>query len=112
MYLIPDRVILKYLVNTSKPGSFFSALLLGSIAFMPGFVVYPLGGILLKKGVSYTVISVFTTSLMMVGILTLPIEKKYLGLRIAIIRNIAGLFTALVTAVATGLFFGENFLGI
>ena len=55
------------------------------------------------------VLSAFTTTLMMVGVLTFPIEKEYFGVKVAVIRNVIGLFIALSVAVATGIFFGEIF---
>ena len=42
---------------------------------------------LVKTGVSFSVLSVFITTLKMVGILTIPIEAKFFGYKIAIIRN-------------------------
>ncbi|MDZ7722590.1 MAG: hypothetical protein U5R06_07195 [candidate division KSB1 bacterium] len=81
--------------------------LLGSFAIMPGFIAFPLGAILRNSGVLYMVISAFTTTLMMVGIITFPIEKAFLGMRVAIVRNILGSITALLVAVATGIAFGE-----
>ena len=83
--------------------------LIGSVAIMPGFVAFPLGAILRSNGVLYMVISAFTTTLMMVGILTFPIERAFLGTRLAIIRNAIGLITALLVAVVTGIVFGEVF---
>ena len=79
----------------------------GSITLMPGFIAFPLSGILLQKGVTYTVISAFTTTLMMVGFVTFPIEKKYFGGKVMIIRNVLSLFIAFIVAVVTGIFFGE-----
>jgi uncharacterized membrane protein YraQ (UPF0718 family) len=74
---------------------------------MPGFIAFPLCGILLKKGVSYMVLSAFSTSLMMVGILTYPVEKAYFGVRVTVIRNIISLLIAVFTALIIGLYFGE-----
>jgi len=76
---------------------------------MPGFIAFPLCGILLKKGVLYSVLSAFSTTLMMVGVLTYPIEKEYFGVRLTILRNIMSLFIALVVALMTGIFFQEIF---
>ena len=84
--------------------------ILGSITLMPGFIAYPLCGILLKKGVAYMVLSAFSTTLMMVGVLTYPVEKAYLGKNVTLIRNLISFAIALVVALATGLFFGEVFL--
>ncbi len=107
LFLIPEEVILKYMNNDSGWLSVLSASALGSIAVMPGFIAFPLSGILLKKGVSYMVISAFTTTLMMVGIVTFPVEKAYLGTKVTLLRNFIALMTALITAFATGLFYGE-----
>jgi len=106
-YLIPEQVILKYLDNDSKWISTLMASMLGSVSILPGFIAFPLSGILLKKGVSYMVISAFTTTLMMVGVVTFPIEKAYLGTKVTIIRNVVAIFTALTTAIVTGLIYGE-----
>ena len=109
LFLFPDEVILNYLGNNSKFVSVLLASFIGSITIMPGFVAFPLCGVLLTKGVPYMVLSAFTTTLMMVGIITFPIEKEYFGVKVAIIRNIIGFFIALIVAVITGIFFGEIF---
>ena len=107
LYFVPEHTIVEHLNGRSKWISFVSAMLLGSVAVMPGFVAFPLGGILLGKGVSHMVISAFTTTLMMVGIVTFPVEKIYLGTKVAILRNIISLFIAVITALVTALFYGE-----
>lgn len=109
LFLIPDKVILNYLGNKGKLSGVLFALLFGSITIMPGFIAFPLAGILLKKGVLYMVISAFTTTLMMVGIITYPIEKKYFGIKLTIIRNVISFFIAIIVAIATGIFFREIF---
>jgi len=55
------------------------------------------------------VLAAFTTTLMMVGVLTAPIEKAYFGMRVTILRNVISFFIALIVAVVIGLFFGEIF---
>lgn len=109
LFLIPDPVISHYLGSSSKFTGVLFASFLGSITLMPGFIAFPLCGILLKKGVLYMVLSAFTSTLMMVGILTFPIEKAYFGTKVTILRNILGFLIALIVAVMTGIFFGEIF---
>ena len=109
LYFLSDEVLLSLLDNSSKSFSVILASVLGSITMLPGFITYPLSGLLLEKGVTYTVISAFTTTLMMVGVVTFPIEKEYFGNRVTIIRNLIGLATALIVAACTGIFFGEIF---
>ena len=99
LYLIPDRVISHYLGSNNKFIGVLFASSFGSITLMPGFIVFPLCGILLKKGVLYMVLSAFTTTMMMVGVLTYPIEKAYFGIKVTVIRNVISFFIALVVAV-------------
>jgi len=110
LFLIPDALISHYLGKNNIFIGVLFASFFGSITLMPGFIAFPLCGILLKKGVLYMVLSAFSTTLMMVGILTYPIEKEYFGLRLTILRNIVSLFIALVVALMTGIFFREIFL--
>jgi len=107
LFLFPDEVISNYLGNSSKFISVLLASFIGSITLMPGFVAFPLSGILLTKGVPYMVISAFTTTLMMVGIITFPLEKEYFGVKATVIRNTISFFIALIVAVITGILFGE-----
>ena len=109
LFLVPDIVISNYLGANNKLVGVLLSSFLGSITLMPGFIAYPLCGILLSKGVPYMVLAAFVTTLMMVGVLTYPIEKEYFGVRVTIIRNVLSLFIALVIAVMIGIFFGEIF---
>ena len=109
LFIFPDKVIIKYLGQSNHGYGTVLAALLGSVSLMPGFITFPLCGILAQKGVSYMVLSAFSTTLMMVGIVTFPIEKEYLGIKIAVIRNIISFCIALCVALMTGLFFGELF---
>jgi len=109
LFLIPDKVITDYLGSNNKFIGVLLASFFGSITLMPGFIAFPLCGILLKKGVPYIVLAAFTTTLMMVGVLTYPIEKEYFGIKVTIIRNAISLLIALIVAVLIGISFGEVF---
>ena len=109
LFLVPDEVISNYLGSNNKFSGVLLASFFGSITLMPGFIVFPLCGILLQKGVAYMVLAAFTTTLMMVGVLTAPIEKEYFGIKVTIIRNVSSFFIALIVAAMIGLFFGEIF---
>ena len=105
--LISEEVLLELLIGRGLLAGSVIGAAAGSVAAIPGFVAFPLSGILLGKGVPYTVIAAFTTTLMMVGVVTFPLERQYLGARAALVRNLAGLTMALVVSVAVGIFFGE-----
>lgn len=107
LYFFTDELISAYLVDSDRFFSMISASVIGSITLMPGFIVYPLCGILRAKGVLYMVLSAFTTTLMMVGILTFSIEREYFGIKVTLLRNAMSFIIAIIIAVITGFFYGE-----
>jgi len=107
LYLVSDEMITHYLGNENKYFAVLFASIIGSITVMPGFIAFPLAGVLLSRGVMYMVLAAFTTTLMMVGVGTYPVEKAYLGTRATIMRNGLGFLTALIVSVAVGILYGE-----
>lgn len=103
MCLIPPSIIAELMGSQNEKIGMVLGSILGSMVVMPGFIVFPLAGILLKEGVSLSILASFTTTLMMVGILTLPIEIKYFGKKLAIIRNVNGYIIAMIVSVVIGL---------
>jgi len=85
-------------LSGSGPVPFFTAIGTGSIALIPGFIAYPLAGALRQHGASISVISAFITSLMMVGVLTLPIEARFFGWKISLLRNGLAVIGTIVVA--------------
>ena len=74
---------------------------------MNAHIVFGLFALYVAATSLYMVLSAFSTTLMMVGIVTFPLEKAYLGTRLALSRNAVSLAIAVVVALATGLYFGE-----
>ena len=73
------------------------AALIGAVTLIPGFVAFPTAALLLQGGAGYMQLGAFISTLMMVGIVTLPIEQKYFGIKLAMYRNgFAFLFSFLV----------------
>ena len=107
LHLFPEDLVVRYLGNGTKFIGTLFASIIGSITLMPGFIAFPLAGILRQQGVSYMVLSAFTTTLMSVGIITFPIEKEYFGIKVTLIRNISSYIIALIVALITGFVFGE-----
>ncbi|MCD6366344.1 MAG: hypothetical protein J7L46_02270, partial [Bacteroidales bacterium] len=95
LFFVSDKFLMEYLGKEAGLGAYISAAAIGSVSLLPGFIAYPLVGILVQSGVSYSVIAVFITTLMMVGILTIPIEARYFGLKTTIIRNTLSFFGAI-----------------
>ncbi|MFW6267282.1 MAG: hypothetical protein ACOC2S_02910 [Halanaerobium sp.] len=105
--LISDRFIISYLGGQAPFVGLIMGLIIGSITMMPGFIAYPLAGILVSRGVNYMVVAAFITTLMLVGIATYPVEKEYFGIKATIWRNVAGFIIAGIIALVTGILYGE-----
>ncbi|QNL44088.1 permease [Oscillibacter hominis] len=78
------------------------AAVVGCITLIPGFVALPLAASLLAAGAGYAQIAIFISTLMMVGIATLPLEIRYFGKRAAIKRNVLSLLFASITSCVIG----------
>lgn len=76
------------------------AALVGSITLIPGFIAFPTASILLQNGAGYMQIGAFISTLMMVGVMTMPMEIKFFGKKSTFIRNgMAFLFSFIVAFV-------------
>ena len=67
-----------------------AAAVVGAITLIPAFIAFPLAALLLDKGAGVMQIGAFVSSLMMVGVVTLPLETAAFGRKIAVARNLAG----------------------
>ena len=77
-----------------------AASIIGSITLIPGFIAFPLTAALLNSGAGLMQVAAFISTLMMVGVITLPLEIKYLGRKVALLRNsIAFAYSFLVAFV-------------
>jgi len=106
LYLVPNELIVHYLGGSNSYLGVAMASIIGSITVMPGPIVYPLCRILVDEGVSWAVIAAFSSSLMLVGVLTFPLEKAYFGKKFALIRNAASLIITLIVALIFSLVSG------
>ncbi|MBU2008880.1 MAG: permease [Chloroflexi bacterium] len=103
LYFVPPSVISHYLGANSGVLGFSIAALVGSITLIPGFISYPIAAGLIQQGASYAVVATFMTTLMMVGVVTLPLEIRYFGKRVAIARNALNFVAAVITGLLVGL---------
>lgn len=79
------------------------ASVLGAITLIPSLVAFPLAGSLLRSGATVMTISAFVTTLVMVGVVTAPMEIKTLGKKFTLLRNGFGFLAALVIAGIMGM---------
>ena len=103
LFFTPKEFLIKWLGKDSGIFGIITAAIIGSISLIPGFIAYPLGAILIQNGVTYSVIAVFITTLMMVGVVTLPLESKFFGWKAAISRNFLSFIGAIIIGLSIGL---------
>ena len=78
------------------------AAILGAITLIPSLISFPLAGSLLRSGATIMTISAFITTLVMVGVVTAPLEMKSLGTRFTLLRNGLSFLGALIIAAIMG----------
>lgn len=78
-------------------GVLISALL-GSITLMPTFVAFSTADTLLKNGAGYAQIAALVSTLTLVGVVTFPLEAKFIGKRGAFLRNLLTFLFAFIVA--------------
>ncbi|WP_270647878.1 permease [Paeniclostridium hominis] len=76
--------------------------ILGSITTIPTFVAFSTGDSLLKSGAGYAQVAAFISTSTMVGILTLSLEAKYIGKKVALYRNCLAFIFSFVVAIMIG----------
>ena len=92
-----------------KQSGFYGVMLsalVGSITLIPGFIAFPTAALLLNGGAGYIQIAAFVQTLMMVGIVTLPMEIKYFNKKIAVLRNVLSFVLSIGVAYLIGLILG------
>lgn len=78
------------------------AAFIGAITLIPSLVAFPLAASLLRAGATVATISAFITTLVMVGVMTAPMEIKLLGKPFTLLRNGLGFLAALIIAGIMG----------
>jgi uncharacterized membrane protein YraQ (UPF0718 family) len=76
--------------------------IVGAITLIPGFVAFPTAAMLLKNGAGYMQIGAFVSTLMMVGVVTMPVETKYFGKKLTLLRNVLAFLFSFIVAYIIG----------
>ncbi|MEZ4357747.1 MAG: permease [Eubacteriales bacterium] len=79
-------------------------LVIGAITLMPAYVAFPLAASLLHSGGGYMQLAAFISALMMVGIMTMPLEIKYFGKKATLLRNGLAFVFSFFIAIVMGVF--------
>ena len=100
--LTPEQIA-KVLGGESGIYGVIIAAVIGAITLIPGFVAFPLAAALLHSGGGIAQIAAFVSTLMMVGLVTMPIESEYFGKKITFWRNGLAFIFSLVIAGIMGM---------
>ena len=74
------------------------AAVTGAAALVPVLAVFPVVSELLKNGAGTAQMAVFISTLTTVGIVTIPLEVKYMGAKAAVLRNLLFFLLAFATS--------------
>ena len=103
MLAVVDKSLISRLLGAdSGVMGMSAAAIVGSVTLIPGFIAFPLAASLLAAGAGYGQTAMFLTTLMMVGLVTLPLEATYFGRRLAIQRNLLAFVYAVLSSVLLG----------
>ena len=100
-FLTPDTIS-RFIGRESGWWGVVGAALVGSITLIPGFLAFPMAALLLRNGAGAMQIGAFVSTLMMVGVITLPVEMKYLGRKVAYLRNLMAFGFSFLVALVIG----------
>ncbi len=101
-FLSPE-VISRIIGSDSGAGGVILASLIGAVTLIPGFIAFPTASLLLGSGAGLMQIAAFISSLMMVGVMTFPVETVYFGKRLAVLRNSLAYLFSLLAAFIIGM---------
>jgi len=101
--VISPEMIIKIIGPSSGWFGVVLAAIVGAITLIPGFVAFPTAAMLLQGGAGYMQIAAFISTLMMVGVVTMPVEIKYFGKKLTIYRNILAFIFSFIVAYIIGM---------
>lgn len=100
--IINPEVISRIIGDESGFLGIILATLVGAITLIPGFIAFPTASMLLEGGAGYMPIAAFVSSLMMVGVVTYPVEVRYFGKKATLLRNGMALVFSVLVAIILG----------
>ncbi|AIF53051.1 permease [Pelosinus sp. UFO1] len=101
--VLNQRVITTLIGSESGVLGAIIALIIGSIVSLPSFVAFPLGGTLLKAGAGYMQVAALVSTIMAVGIVSLPAEIKYFNKNIAVKRIVLSFIICIAFTAVIGM---------
>ena len=100
MAVVSPAAVTQLLGADSGFGGMVTAALIGSITLIPGFIAFPLAKAVLDMGAGIMQVAVFISTLMMVGVVTAPMEIQFFSRKTMLLRNgFSLLFSFLVSFI-------------
>ncbi len=100
-FLTTDTIS-KILGNSSGFIGIIVADIMGTIIMIPTFVAFSLGNTLLLNGAGYSQVATLISSLVLIGLITLPLEIKYIGKRATLLRNLIAFIFSIIVGIILG----------
>ena len=102
---VPENQISKTIGEQAGFKGIMVVAILGAFLHIPSLISFPLASSLLKSKASVTSVAVFITTLTMIGMVTLPLEIKELGKKMALLRNGISFIIAIIIGIIMISFF-------
>jgi uncharacterized membrane protein YraQ (UPF0718 family) len=102
MAFVPPDQISRFMGEQAGFGGLLAIAALGAVLFIPALISFPLAASLLQSGASTAAAAAFITTLTMIGVVTLPLEIKELGKKMALLRNGLSFVIAIAIALIMG----------
>jgi len=100
---VPPGQISRFVGDQSGAGGVLLVGIVGAIMHIPALLSFPLAASILESGASVTAVAAFITTLTMIGMITLPLEIKILGTKMALLRNGISFVIAILIAFIMGM---------
>lgn len=104
--VLDTNTISKLIGSESGVFGVILSAIVGSVTLMPTFVAFSTANSLLLNGAGYSQIAALVSTLTLVGIVTIPLESKYIGKKAAYLRNFLAFLFSFVVAYFMGVFLG------
>ena len=100
-FMSPDQIS-RFVGKQSGVRGILLVGVVGALMHIPALLSFPLAASLLEEGASISAVAAFITTLTMIGTVTLPLEIKELGKKIALLRNGLSFIIAIIIALIMG----------
>lgn len=102
MAVVSTAAVTQLLGADSGVGGMVTAAMIGSITLIPGFIAFPLAKAVLDMGAGLMQVAVFISTLMMVGVITAPMEIRFFNRKTMLLRNGLSLLFSFIVAFILG----------